>query len=621
MKKVPAIAGSIVIFVSALFAEPVSLSGMVKDADGTALAGVSLSLAKIEGLSVVSNAQGVFSLAGTGVRKVQCASVLSHARIRISGTRLFISSLPAGSPGSIAIFSSDGRRVAFLQFQGNDNGLVTAALPQLTPGLHLLRLTAGEQSVIRTLLSQGISETHLINSTEQNAVTSSLTKHSTVTAVDTIRATKTGYVDALVPVDSYNIKDIEIVMHKEGEPGGELPLVYGVENTGAACQKPTLLAKVADYPVVTNLPDPFLMADGKTRMTTRAQWKCRRAEINAIIQKFQLGTKPELTSEDNLTADFSGGTLTVKVTHGGHSITLTSRLSIPSGTGPFPLIIALGMSNSPSNGSLPDLFSSNNIAKAGFDATQLAPQSDGTRGKGNFFKLYPDKTVGDYAAWAWGFSRIVDGIFKTAAQTKIDTTKLAVTGCSWAGKGALMLGALDERIALTLPQESGGGGEAAWRVMADNTGMEDLEHAQGVAWYAQSLKDVKNSMAKNCPWDNHELLALVAPRAVYVIGNPDMEYLGSKAGYISCLAAKEVWKALGVPDRMGFGYIGNHGHCSDVPAGNKKDLEAFVKKFLLGDKSANTSNIAVWTNVKSSMPTAFTASTDKYITWDAPELK
>ncbi len=114
---------------------------------------------------------------------------------------------------------------------------------------------------------------------------------------------------------------------------------------------------------------------------------------------------------------------------------------------------------------------------------------------------------------------------------------------------------------------------------------------------------------------------MVAPRAVYVIGNPDMEYLGSKAGYISCLAAKEVWKALGVPDRMGFGYIGNHGHCSNMPARNRSDLEAFVRKFLKGDLSASTADVATWTSAKSSTPVEFTAGTEKYITWTAPALQ
>ena len=83
--------------------------------------------------------------------------------------------------------------------------------------------------------------------------------------------------------------------------------------------------------------------------------------------------------------------------------------------------------------------------------------------------------------WASGPSRIIDGLEQTAAQNKIDTKRLAVTGCSYEDKMALCAGAFDERIALVLPQESGGGGEAAWRVSSTLPVAEDLEHAQGSA--------------------------------------------------------------------------------------------------------------------------------------------
>jgi len=612
MRKMVTVLALFILHTSIFSAEPVFLKGTVKDADGTGIEGVGLALVNKADAAAATDAQGTFTIdIPVGITTPGMVRP-SQPVLRLSGSRLVIGSLPSDVIVRIELFASDGRKVSDVQFNENKTRTLVAELPSLASGLHLMRLTIGQATITRSLLYLGKSDIHLSDSPAR-PIGMILSKQSTAPAVDTLVATKTGYVETRLPIDSYEKQGIEIVIQAEDGPIGEFPLVYGVENTGSDCPKPTLLDKVADYPAVANLPDPFLMADGTTRMTTKAQWKCRRAEINTMIQKFQLGPKPEMTSEDEVVASVSGGTLTVTVTHNGQSITLSSKMSIPSGTGPFPAIIALGMSSAPSSGSLPDVFSGNNIAKMGFDATQLAPQSDGTRGKGNFFKLYPDGTVGDYTAWAWGFSRIVDGIFMTAAETKIDTTKLAVTGCSWAGKGALMLGALDERIALTLPQESGGGGEASWRVMADNSGMEDLEHAQGVAWYAQSLKSVKNSMAKNCPWDNHELLALVAPRAVYVIGNPDMEYLGSKAGYISCLAAKEVWKALGVPDRMGFGYIGGHFHCTNVPEQNRSDLEKFVLKFLLDDQSVDTEDIAEYGGS--------TPGTDKYITWDTPELE
>ena len=61
-------------------------------------------------------------------------------------------------------------------------------------------------------------------------------------------------------------------------------------------------------------------------------------------------------------------------------------------------------------------------------------------------------------AWVWGVSRIIDALEQTP-EAKINFNKLAVTGCSRDGKGALMAGAFEPRFALTIPQESGSGGD------------------------------------------------------------------------------------------------------------------------------------------------------------------
>lgn len=62
-------------------------------------------------------------------------------------------------------------------------------------------------------------------------------------------------------------------------------------------------------------------------------------------------------------------------------------------------------------------------------------------------------------------SRIIDALETT--NTGIDLSRLAVTGCSRNGKGALVAGAFDRRIALVIPQESGSGGAGCWRISDD----------------------------------------------------------------------------------------------------------------------------------------------------------
>jgi hypothetical protein len=386
--------------------------------------------------------------------------------------------------------------------------------------------------------------------------------------------------------------------------GGGLPTAYGSENTGADCAKPPLPAFGA-LTSVANLPDPFLMTNG-TRITNRSDWRCRRAEIGAQIQNYETGTKP--APPTNETATFSGGKLSVTVTAAnGKSITLTTTITTPSGAGPFPAVIGMDAGDT---GSLPSsIFTSRGIATMTFTSSQLTPQSPG-RGQGAIYSLYPDSSVGSMILWAWGVSRIIDGLAMTASQNKIDLQRIAVTGCSYAGKMALYAGAFDERIALTIPEESGGGGEAAWRVSATKTGTEDLEHAQGTSWYSSNLMQFKNADAPKLPFDQHELAAMVAPRALLTIGNPDIDYLSSEAGYVSIKAATEVYKALGVPDRVGYSQVGGHMHCM-FPSSQTPDVSAFVDKFLVGKTDANT-NVAT---------SPYKTDLTRWITWSTPQLQ
>jgi hypothetical protein len=231
-----------------------------------------------------------------------------------------------------------------------------------------------------------------------------------------------------------------------------------------------------------------------------------------------------------------------------------------------------------------------------------------TRGAGTYFKMYPDTNAAAMIEWAWGVSRLIDGLYKTADQNKIDLKRIGVTGCSFQGKMALYAGAFDERIALVMPQESGGGGEASWRVMATQTGAEDLEAAQGTAWYAANLKQFKNADAPKLPVDMHELAAMVAPRAILAIANTGIDRLGSEAGSVSMKAAIEVYKALGIPGRIGFTQAPASGHCQ-FPSSQTADVQAFVDKFLSG-KSADTA-IA---------KTPYNTDLKKWIPWATPTL-
>jgi hypothetical protein len=96
-----------------------------------------------------------------------------------------------------------------------------------------------------------------------------------------------------------------------------------------------------------------------------------------------------------------------------------------------------------------------------------------------------------------------------------------------------------------------------------------------------------NSALPNLPLDHHELMAMVAPRALLILGNPDYEWLADESGYVSCRAAHEVWKAFGIGDRFGFSIVAGHPHCR-LPDSQLPEVTGFIDKFLLADNQANT---------------------------------
>jgi len=244
----------------------------------------------------------------------------------------------------------------------------------------------------------------------------------------------------------------------------EMPLVYDVENTGAAYPVP-YLPSFSELPVIKSLPDPFEWADGRGRISHFSDWEYRRAEIGAQIQHYEIGEKP--ARPDSITASYSDSVLTVKVTVDGQTLTLTSQVILPAGTGPFPAVIGMAFfPGSGGTGSLPsNIFTSRNIATIEFVHNQVTTYGSPSN-TDPYYRLYPNLNItntGQYSAWAWGVSRIIDGLELVQNVLPIDLKHIAVTGCSYAGKMALFAGALDERVALTIAQESGGGGATSWR--------------------------------------------------------------------------------------------------------------------------------------------------------------
>ena len=401
------------------------------------------------------------------------------------------------------------------------------------------------------------------------------------------------------------------------------PLAYNVQNTGWFYPPPNF-PSFDKLPIVRPLPDPFQFNDG-FRWPWFTSWERRRNEIKAAVEKYETGPVPDC-HDCTVTANYvpqasatANGTLTVNVTRGGKTLTLTSGVYIPQGmgNGPFPALIPMeiklcfgtfcfGPGTQPDYGSLPaSIFTGLPIATVGYVSTQVtaynfSSPSDHTADP--FYQLYPEycegictgtSNQGEYAAWSWGVNRLIDGMEIATKQSvnpmPIDLKHLAVTGCSFAGKMALYAGAFDERIALTIAQENGGGGAPAWRVSHDiepqNT-VEDIDDTN-YDWFSQQMKQFAGDNVYKLPFDQHELMAMVAPRALLETGNASQYWLSNGSNYVSARATQRIYDTLGIGDRFGFFIDGIHAHCATLPIENAP-LTAFIDKFMLGQANANS---------------------------------
>ena len=384
-----------------------------------------------------------------------------------------------------------------------------------------------------------------------------------------------------------------------------------VEDHRSECQ-------IGDIPKSVNnskLPDPFKKLDG-TRISSKADWKCRREEIGAMLEKLMFGEKPR--NPEKVEGSFSGGKLTIKVTDKGKSGSFSVSIS-DAGTKdkPKPALIGFGGGMMGGGcGSLGKATDGLDIAKIVFNPDDVAPE----KGGGMFFDIYGGNTdkYGTIIAWAWGVSRIIDALEKTP-EAGIDVKHLAMTGCSRWGKGTLAVGAFDERIALTIPQESGSGGASLWRVGAQVNKQKGKQFVQGLQsagsegkWMISSFKNY-DGKENTLPFDQHMLVSMVAPRALLVIDNAGQEWLGEVPSNYCGQASKEVFDALGVSEKYTYSQEGGHSHCA-LPNGQFDEVKDFMNKFLF-EKDVKTGKIDYTKNSEK-----IDWKKSDWIDWETPTL-
>jgi (4-O-methyl)-D-glucuronate---lignin esterase len=330
----------------------------------------------------------------------------------------------------------------------------------------------------------------------------------------------------------------------------------------------------APFTMAAELPDPFLFNDGARRVKTPQDWDARRAELLELFAANEYGHLPpppakmtflplQAHTYKPLAAPHRQFKVICDPGEGGEKISLVVDLILPpKGNGPFPVIVRGDWCWGKLSDDITRKILDRGYALVDFNRCELAPDLGVKQGDQTvaLYASYPGGDFGSIAAWAWGFHRCVD-LLVTLPQ--IDKEKIAITGHSRGGKAALLAGASDSRIALTAPNNSGCGGAGCFRFVGPDG--ERIENITGTfpQWFTPRFRDYIGK-DDQLPIDQHELKALVAPRALLTTEALGDLHANPSGTLITHRAAREVYAFLGHPERIGIHFRpGGHEHNAD----------------------------------------------------------
>ena len=155
-----------------------------------------------------------------------------------------------------------------------------------------------------------------------------------------------------------------------------------------------------------------------------------------------------------------------------------------------------------------------------------------THGVHPLLGLADDARIGAISLWAWAIQRLVD-----AAETieEIDTSRVAVAGHSRLGKAALWAAANDRRIGAVLANNSGCGGSAPWSHPVGETLVQMAER------FPHWTIPKEEGQASGLSFDQHHLMFLLAPRALYLAAASSDVWADPIGSYLALKEASEVW--------------------------------------------------------------------------------
>ena len=334
--------------------------------------------------------------------------------------------------------------------------------------------------------------------------------------------------------------------------------------------------------VYKSLPDPLLLKDGRKVTSARMWWTRRRPEIQEDFDREILGRTPanlpRVTWEVvSTTQEMNGDVPVVTKRLLGHvdnsadpaiKVDIDLTLTTPANaTGPVPVIMEFGFSRefmAAMAQRFPQMAAGNagpawqqQVLAKGWGYAELVPTSyqadngagltEGIIGLVNKGRPRAPDDWGVLKAWAWGVSRAID-YFQT--DKAVDAKQVGLEGHSRYGKATLVAMAYEPRLAIAFVSSSGEGGAKLYRhIFGEQVG--NVAGTSEYHWMAGNfLKYAGPLTPGNMPVDAHELIALCAPRPVFISGGATKGdgWADAKGMFLAAAGAGPVYRLLGKRD-------------------------------------------------------------------------
>lgn len=301
---------------------------------------------------------------------------------------------------------------------------------------------------------------------------------------------------------------------------------------------------------MSNLPSLFT-----PDLRTPDDWRARRRELIDILSREEYGFTPSAP------ASVRANVVSSERVCAGKGVQTRVELSFdtPMGEYTFPFNLVLPVSDAPAPAfvalcfrpEIPDKYlPMEEILDHGFAVASLFYKdvtADGSEidGIAAMYPIDPQTGWGKLGMWAFAASRVMDYLETLDA---IDHRRVCVIGHSRLGKTALWCGAQDERFSMAVSNDSGCSGAAISRGKVGESIKDIAERFP--YWFCGNYQGWKGREFE-ADFDQHMLLALLAPRRLYVCSATEDEWADPAMEYAGAKAASAAWEFLRMPGLIG----------------------------------------------------------------------